>query len=404
MRIVERHKISKKHRLYVECSRVSFLSFLSKNLYNAGLYAVRQSFFSDEESYKNYETLQKEFQNSDQKDYRSLPSKISQHVLKQVNKDFKSFFEATRVYRKAPQKFLGKPKIPKYKDKVKGRNLLVYTIQAISKTKLKVGTIKLSQTTIEFPTKVKAEQIQQVRVVPRNGYYVIEVVYERAEKPEKLDNQRYAGIDIGVNNLATMVTNCGDKPLIINGKPLKSMNQYYNQKRAKLQSKSKIGKSRRLEKLTNKRNNKVEDYLHKASREITTQIVSKGITKVVIGKNPNWKQEVTIGRVNNQNFVQIPHAELINKLTYKCELEGIEVIIQEESYTSICSFLDNEAVQKQEKYCGTRVTRGLFKSAKGTKINADVNGAGNILRKAIPHAFKAEGIEGVVVRPLRLAL
>ena len=401
MRLVERHKISRNHRLYPECERVGFLS---KNLYNAGLYIVRQSFFSDKESYKNYETLQKEFQNSDQIDYRSLPSKVSQHVLKQVNKDFKSFFEATKAYRKAPQKFLGKPKIPKYKDKVKGRNLLVYTIQAISKTKLSAGTIKLSQTGIEFPTKVKIKQLQQVRIVPGNGCYVIEVVYEQAAKPKKLDNQRYAGIDIGVNNLAAIVTNTGDKPLIINGKPLKSMNQYYNQKRARLQSKSKLGKSRRLEKLSNKRNNKVEDYLHKASREITNQIVSKGITKVIIGKNPNWKQEVNIGRVNNQNFMQIPHAEFINKLKYKCELEGIEVIIQEESYTSKCSFLDNEAVQKQDKYGGTRVTRGLFKSSTGTKINADINGAGNILRKAIPNAFQAKGIEGVVVRPLRLTL
>jgi putative transposase len=399
MRLVERHQISKNHHLYQECERISFLS---KNLYNAALYQVRQSFFSAPESYQNYETLQKEFQNGNQIDYRSLPSKVSQHVLQQVEKEFKSFFKAHQSFQENPKKFVGKPKIPKYKDKWKGRNLLVYTIQAVSKTKLSKGIIKLSQTGIEFSTKVKAKQIQQVRIVPRIGYYVIEVVYEQKPKPKKEDNQKYAGIDIGVNNLATIVTNDGDKPLIMNGKPLKSMNHYYNQKRAKLQSQSQIGKTRKLEKLTNKRNNKVEDYLHKASQEITNQIVSRGITKVVIGKNPKWKQEVKMGSVNNQNFVQIPHAELINKLKYKCELEGIEVIIQEESYTSKCSFLDNEQIRNQENYCGTRIKRGLFKAGSGKIINADVNGAGNILRKAIPNAFRAEGIQGVVVRPRRL--
>ena len=401
MRLVERHQIGKNHRLFKELDRVSFLS---KNLYNAGLYQARQSFFANNESYKDYLNIQKEFQDSNQIDYRSLPSKVSQHVLKQVEKDFKSFFEASTEYQKTPKKFLGKPKIPKYKDKTKGRNLLVYTIQAVSKTALREGKIKLSQTEIEFSTSVKAEQIQQVRIIPRNSYYIIEVVYEKLAKEKKADNQRSVGIDIGVNNLACIVTNDGDQPMIINGKPLKSINQYYNWKKAKLQAKSKLSKSRKIEKLTNKRNNKVEDYLHQASREITNQIVSKEITKVVIGKNHNWKQEVNIGSRNNQNFVSIPHAEFINKIKYKCELEGIEVIIQEESYTSKCSFLDKEPIRKHAQYLGKRVTRGLFESATGIKLNADVNGGANILTKAIPNAFRAEGIEGVVVRPIRLAL
>ncbi len=401
MRLVERHQIGRNHRLFKELDRVSFLS---KNLYNAGLYQARQSFFANHESYKDYLNLQKEFQNTNQIDYRSLPSKVSQHVLKQVEKDFKSFFEASVEYQKAPEKFLGKPKIPKYKDKIKGRNLLIYTKQAVSKPKLGAGKIKLSQTEIEFSTSVKVEQIQQVRIIPRNSYYIIEVVYLRVAKEKKADNQRYAGIDIGVNNLACIVTNYGDNPMILNGKPLKSINQYYNRKKAKLQSKSKLAKSRKIEKLTIKRNNKVEDYLHKASREITNQIVSKEITRIVIGKNRNWKQEVNIGRRNNQNFVSIGHAEFINKIKYKCEMEGIEVIIQEESYTSKCSFLDKEPIQKHAQYLGKRIQRGLFETANGIRINADVNGSANILAKAIPNAFRAKGIEGVVVRPIRLAL
>lgn len=144
--------------------------------------------------------------------------------------------------------------------------------------------------------------------------------------------------------------------------------------------------------------------MHKASREITNQIVSKNITKVVIGKNKNWKQEVNIGSRNNQNFVNIGHAEFINKIKYKCELEGIEVTLQEESYTSKCSFLDNESIGKHKTYLGKRIKRGLFEASDGRKINADVNGAGNILRKAIPNAFTAKGIQDVVVRPIRLAL
>lgn len=403
MQLVEKHIIKKGHALWAECDR---LCFLSKNLRNAALYQIRQAFFADEGKYLGYNELQKQFQNENQVDYRALPAKVAQQILMQLDKDFCSFFKANQSYRENPNKFLGKPKIPRYKDPEKGRNALRYTIQAISKVELNKGFIKLSQTNIKFPTKIKAKEIGQVRIVPFSNCYKIEVVYEKLERVQSLDNRKYAAIDLGVTNLATVVSNVkAVKPLIINGKPLKSINQFYNKERAKLQAFAELEKqktSKRLEKLTHQRNCKVDNYLHNASRFITNQIVSQAITKVVIGKNDLWKQEVKMSRQNNQNFVSIPHAEFIKQLKYKLELEGVEVIVQEESYTSKCSFLDNEPLKKQETYCGKRIKRGLFKASSGQLLNADVNGGGNILRKAFPNAFTAEGIEGVVVRPIRV--
>ena len=202
----------------------------------------------------------------------------------------------------------------------------------------------------------------------------------------KEDNGIYAGIDIGLNNLATIGFNNG-KGLIINGRPLKSINQYYNKKKSELSSelerRNKSKNSKRLNRLTTKRNNKVKDYLHKASTMLVNQLISNNVCKVVIGKNDGWKKEINIGKRNNQNFVNIPHAVFIEMVCYKCKLNGIEVVLREESYTSKCSFIDNEPIKKHDSYAGRRVKRGLFRSENGTFINADLNGALNILRKEV---------------------
>ena len=233
---------------------------------------------------------------------------------------------------------------------------------------------------------------------------MIEVVYQVKEKTHH-DNGKYASIDLGLNNLETVAFNNGSKPLIVNGRPLKSINQYYNKKKAQYQSRLKENKrtSKRICTLTNKRNNKVTDYLHKASRLLVNQLVSQGITTLVIGKNKNMKQDINIGKVNNQNFVQLPIMLFADLMKYKCELEGIKVLFNEESYTSKCSFLDSEPICKHDKYMGRRVKRGLFVSMNGIKINADVNGAYNIMLKAVPNAF-ADGIEGVGVHPMVLTI
>lgn len=369
MILTERHIIKGSDERFKE---LDYICFLSKNLYNAGLYAVRQHFL-DQGEFLSYVKNVAIFTKEDNVDYRALPSKVSQQTLKLVEQNFKSFFKSLKAKVKTAR-------IPKYLNK-NGRFVVTYTSQAISKKYLKEGIIKLSGATVEIKTAQK--EVRQVRLIPKGNHIVVEVLYEVEEKEVKVVNGRYVSIDLGLNNLATLGSNV-IKPIIINGKPLKSINQYYNKKVAKLKSKLKNEKSsKRIKNITLKRNNKVKDYLHKSSRVVINHLVSNNINTLVIGKNGGWKQEINIGKRNNQNFVQIPHTQFMEMLTYKAKLEGIEIVITEESYTSKCSFLDNEEVKRHENYLGKRVKRGLFESSKGVKINADLNGALNILKKVV---------------------
>lgn len=399
IQLVEKHKIKATHKFYSELDN---LCFLSKNLYNKANYIIRQSFVK-EQKYLNYNCIQKQLQNDS--DYKALPSKVSQQVLMLLDRNWKSFFKSIKDYSNNKGKYMGRPKLPKYKHKITGRNILIYTIQAISKVELKKGVIKLSGSNIRIKT--MQTNIQQVRVIPRNKEFIIEVIYNKQVDNLELNKDNIISIDIGLNNLATITSNKeGVLPSIINGRVLKSINQYYNKKQAKLYSfVGNKGKSNKLIKLTNKRNNKISDYIHKASRKIIDMCIFNDIGKIIIGKNKQWKQEINIGSKNNQAFVNIPHSMFIDMINYKAKLFGIDVILTEESYTSKCSFIDNESICKHETYLGKRVTRGLFKSNKGFKINADVNGSLNILRKVIPN-FNINniknGIQGVVVPPIRL--
>lgn len=370
MILVERHIIKKTNSLYKE---LDMLCLLSKNLYNSALYTVRQFYFENKK-YINWININNQFIKDKQIDYYALPCKVSQQTLKMVDQNMKSFFNALKSKN-------SKPRLPKYLDKTKGRFVVTYTNQAISKTELKKGYIVLSKTNIRIKTKV--HDIQQVRIVPQNNIIVVEVIYKVDCKSNISDVRKYCGVDFGLDNLMS----CGFsdvRPMLINGKPLKSINWYYNKKKAELQSLLKNKHtSNRITNLTIKRNNKVNDYLHKSSRLFINYLVSNDITDVVIGYNKEWKQGINIGRVNNQNFVNIPYYKLLNMLTYKCELLGITVHITEESYTSKCSFLDNEEICKHEEYKGKRIKRGLYKSSDERLINADVNGALNILKKVI---------------------
>jgi putative transposase len=253
--------------------------------------------------------------------------------------------------------------------------------------------------------------IQQVRVVPRHGNYVVEVVYERAPVQAAVDPALYAGVDIGIDNLAVLASDKpGFVPRVVNGRPVKSINQFCNKRRAELQSYLEQARtSHRLERLTTRRTRRIDHELHTASRRIIDLLVAEGIGTLVVGKNPLWKQKVRMGRRTNQTFVNIPHARFIAMLTYKAELVGIRVIVIEESYTSKASFLDcdplpNYDAQRQELpvFSGRRVKRGLYWAADGTPISADVNGAYNVIRRAAPEAF-AQGSRGCVVHPVRLA-
>ena len=396
MQLVEQHIISKTDPRYAAIDKAAFAS---KNLYNAALYEIRQAFIH-EEKYLSYTKMDKLMQKHEA--YKMLPRKVSQQVLRLLEKNWQSFFAAIKAWNEDPSKFLGRPRLPKYKHKTEGRNVLVYTIQALSKPALEKGMIKPSQLGIKIKTNVT--HVAQVRIVPRHGFYVVEVVYEREPIQAEVDPALYAGIDIGINNLAALTSNkVGFIPRVVNGCPLKSINQYYNKRRAELQQI--LGKdryvSRRLDRLTNKRTRKIMHALHTASKRLIDLLVQEGIGTLVIGKNPNWKQEVELGKRNNQNFVQIPHARFIALLTYKAKLVGIKVIVTEESYTSKCSFLDMEPIKKHEQYVGKRIKRGMFRSAKGLPINADVNGAYNIIRKVAPDAF-AQGSRGCVVHPLEI--
>jgi putative transposase len=264
---------------------------------------------------------------------------------------------------------------------------------------------------LDIKVKTKQQNVQQARLIPRHGFYVAEVIYEQVPIPAAVNQALRAGCDLGIDNLRTLASNkAGFVPRIVNGRPVKSINQFYNKRRAELESQlGRKGTSHRLERLTTCRTRRIEHYLHIASRRSIDLLVAEGIGTLVIGKNPLWKQEINLGRHTNQQFVCIPHTRFIAMLSYKAELVGIQVVVTEESYTSKASFLDADplpvydaARSDQPRFRGRRVKRGLYRAANGRRIQADVNGAYNIIRKAVPNSF-GRGIEAVVVRPLRLA-
>ena len=397
MKLVEKHIIKKGHKYFEEIDK---LSFASKNLYNLANYHIRQEFFKTGKIL-SYPKLDKLLQSTDA--YKALPAKVSQQVLMILARNWKAFMEAEIAYTKNPEKFNSKPKIPKYKHKQTGRNILIYTIQALKKPELRNGIVAPSKNQIKVFT--RQNEIHQIRIVPRPEHYVIEIVYEHEDVSMLLDNGNVAGVDIGLNNLAAVTSNkAGFEPFLVNGRPIKSINAYYNKKKAKLQSSLPKDQksSRRIKKLTNKRNRQIDNYLHNASKYLIQRLSSEGVTTIIIGKNERWKQNINIGKTNNQNFVFIPHARFVSQLQYKAQLAGIQVIITEESYTSKCSFLDNEPICKHESYLGKRIHRGLFRSAQGIFINADINGSANIVRKVFPNVH-SDGIQGIVVYPVRIA-
>ena len=402
MRQVERHLVKSSHKHFKVLDE---LAFLSKNLYNASLYILRQEYFKSNKIL-SFNTVYHIVKSSI--DYTALPAKVSQLVIKQVADNFINWEKALKAYTKYPHKFLGKPRIPKYKDKLKGRNKLTYNNQAFSKSALKCGLIKLSKTNITFKT--KQDSVDEVRLIPKpNGTYYLEVVYSVEEK-QLVENNNYAAIDIGLNNLATLGTNDPNiKPIIVNGKAIKSCNRWFNKRKAYLQSRlpKDTFTSKRLDRLSIKRTSKLDYYLHKSSKQIVDYLTNNEITKLVIGKNDNWKQNINIGKKNNQNFTSVPHAKFIEILTYKAQKEGIEVVLTEESYTSKTSFLDKELPVKQTKYLGKRIKRGLFKSSSGIKINADLNGSLQILTKVVgkfTDLISENSILRLVVSPVRFTL
>ena len=382
MNLTETHQIRPNHKLYSICDE---LCFKSKNLYNAALFEFRQSFFDKELDTLTWQNINRIFNQSNQFDYRELPSKVSNTVLKKLGNNISSFWSLVKK-----SDYDKKVRLPKYLHKTDGRFIVEFNKQTFSNKRDENNNLIICKSSLDLRIPTKVEKPQQVRIIPKSGCYVIEVVYEVEENRLK-KNQRVAAIDLGLNNLATVVTNDGDNPILISGRKIKSINQYYNKMTSKKNSllPYNVFTSKSLDRLWLKRNNKISYEIHKVTKYLANYFDERDVSIVVIGNNSGWKNGINLGRRNNQNFVNIPYTKFINQLTYKCQMLGITVITREESYTSKASFLDYDEIPNYKegakyKFSGKRIKRGLYISTT-RKINADVNGAYNIMVKENPN-------------------
>ena len=378
MNLTETHQIRPNHKLYSICDE---LCFKSKNLYNAALFEFRQSYFDKELDTLTWQNINRIFNQSNQFDYRELPSKVSNTVLKKLGNNISSFWSLIKK-----SDYNKKVRLPKYLHKTDGRFIVEFNKQTFSNKRDENNNLIICKSSLDLRIPTRVETPQQVRIIPKVGCYEIEVIYEIKEnKPNQ--NQRVASIDLGLNNLATVVTNDGNNPILISGKKIKSINQYYNKMTSKQESllPNNIFTSKSLDRLWLKRNSKISYEIHKVTKFLANYFDERDVSKVIIGYNSGWKNGINLGKRTNQNFVNIPY----NQLTYKCQILGITVITREESYTSKASFLDYDEIpnykdETKPKFSGRRIKRGLYKSTT-RKINADVNGAYNIMAKENPN-------------------
>lgn len=392
---VEQQFIRKNHPLY---NTVAQYCFYSKNVYNQANYLIRQAFIKENKILGAFE-VQKMMQ--DMECYRECGSQAAQKTIQLAGQNWKSFFKANKDYKKHPEKYLGRPKIPKYLSK-NGKQVFMLKNTQCS---LRDGIFRISYKPFNgYTIKTHADgKLIQCRFVPKGEYYIMEIVYE-IEVPDCEERiERVYSVDLGVENFITVVNNFGKQPFIVKGGLLKSINQYYNKQEAKLQSELKKNEnkdwSKRLDKLTNKRYEKIKYQMHCISKRLVEYCVLYNVDTLIIGLNKKWKQE----NGNMQNFTYIPYDLFINQVRSKCEQNGIKCIITQESYTSGTSFLDGELPTKENYNKERRVYRGLFISKSGKSINADVNGAYQIMKKVVPDAF-SEGIEGVGLHPVRFKI
>ena len=381
----------------------------SKDLYNQTMYIVKTNlkdgkflFYNDlDKILKVTPNLEGEI------NYRKLKSQVSQQCLKLIDKNLKSYFKSIKDWSKNKTKYKGRPHLPNYLPK-NGMFQLIYPNQSCS---IKGGKIYFSKDlSVSIPQWEKFSSVlknfKQIRVNPKNEYTEIEIVYETELENYDLDKSRYSSIDLGLDNLVTMVTDFSE-PIIYSGKQIKSKNQYFNktlsERKSVLEKENKKKTSKFIKHLCDKRTKETEDVYHKVSRHIVNLLTQNKIGNLIIGYNSGWKDSVVIGKVNNQNFVMISHDKLISMLEYKCRMVGINVIKHEESYTSKCDGLCLETISRHETYLGKRKKRGLFQSSVGKLVNADVNGALNIMRKVVGDSEIVSRIinSGRLFRPLK---
>lgn len=383
MRLVYRFNIGKDEEISKLCK-------VSNNLYNQALYVFRETLKNESKwlSYFELDKILKNTKNLDGKiNYRLLKAQCSQQVLKLLDNNIKSYYRSIQDYKKHPNKYKEKPGLPKYRKRGSEFNLYYPNQSCI----IRNGKIILSKKLfVDIPQYEKysglLENFKQVRILPNYAGYRIEVIYEVEDiEIPKSKEEKIASMDLGIDNLATLISE--DFTYLFSGKFIKSYNRLFNKKLAKLNSIKDLqkikGTTKRIKKLYYERDLYIEDVFHKISRRIVNLLTNSGITKLIVGYNKGWKQEVNMGKKNNQKFTQIPFARLISYLEYKCELAGIEIVTHEESYTSKCDSLAFEAIGKHENYLGKRKKRGLYQSSTGKLINADVNGALNIMRKVV---------------------
>ena len=395
MKLVERHLIKPSNNLYYVCDD---LTFKSKNLYNAGLYQIRQSIFernkSDRENKKlvlSWAQLVSEFRKQKQTDMFSLPSKVSTNIIRMLGGNISSYYQLLKGYNdKSNKKITNKPKIPGYLHKTEGRYVVEFTNQTFAKKRGKNNELILCPKDLNISIPTRVDNPRCVKIIPKNGYFFIDVIYEVKEKLFN-NTQKYAAIDLGVDNLAAVTFSDGTNPLLVRGLKVKYINQGYNRLIAKSQSKLPKNKktSKHIHRLFRNREMKLQSEFHKITGFLADFFDEMALEKVFVGKNIGLKSGISIGKKGNQNFVQIPHNKFISQLKYKCQLRGIEVIEQEESYTSKASFIDYDVIPvwgndgKKYTFSGKRVKRGLYKTKSGRLINADVNGSYNILVKGL---------------------
>lgn len=391
---------------------VGKLCFHSARLYNVGLYEVRQHFFATG-NYNNYNANY--HQCKDNENYKILLSDTSQQILRIVDRDFKSFFGL--LFLKKQGKYSDKINIPHYKKKnnmsilsVQGRSARIkdgYVFIGLTKTFRETYNIEFKDLKFKLPKNLKTvEMLQELRIIPKyNGKgFDIEFIYDsKFIQGEKIDfnENNYLSIDPGVSNLATCFSVVNGRPssFIIDGRRLKNINYYYNKEKANLQSvyeKQKVNtNTKRFIRLSEGRKNRINEEFNLAVKTITDYCIENKIGKIVMGYNVGQKNSINIGKENNQNMVMIPLGKFRQKLESKCELLGIEFIKQEESYTSKASSYDLDLIPTYDKeakneltFSGKRTKRGLYKTSDGKLLNADLNGAINILRKYITRKMK----------------
>jgi IS605 OrfB family transposase len=365
---------------------------------------VRQAYFDQKKWLQTSQFWQELY---DSPNFQQFPLQTAKKVLWNVDKAWKSFFTASADWKAHPEKYFAQPRIPKYKPK-NGRFKVAFKKSQISFSNGLLSLPKITGIQIK-PRIASSTTLISARIIPKGVGYVVEIVYSKyVPNVSKQAPNHIVGIDIGLTNLIAMVNNIGEEPIVIKGGVVKSINHYYNKERARLQSiytrqHIKIGK--KMRKLADKRNKKVDSYFHEASRYIITWCEKNDIDTIVIGRNKKWKHRINLGKKVNQNFMSVPFDRLIQMIQYKAQDVGIRVLLSREDFTSKSSFLDGEAVTRHLNYSGERISRGLYCSKNGILINSDVNGAYNIIKKAVPNAFsqweKTDGIKGVWLHPIR---